>query len=103
MIITEEILALISKAPFIPIVTLSNKAEPHLIAVGGVKETRDDDTLVFGIYKMQKTQQNIKDNGFMQVVIATMEGGAKGYRLTGKASIDEQVVIFKADKADALM
>jgi len=39
----------------------------------------------------------------MQVVIASTQDGPKGYCLTGKPSIDGQVVIFKAEKADALL
>nr|WP_049752077.1 pyridoxamine 5'-phosphate oxidase family protein [Carboxydothermus hydrogenoformans] len=94
---------IIPKASIIPIVTVSRQGEPHLIVVGQVKEIREDDTLVFGIYKMKTTQQNIQDNGKMQVVIATREGGPKGYRLIGTATIEEQQVLFKAEKAEELL
>lgn len=103
MVITNEIQELIPQAPIVPIVTVSSQGEPHLITVGQVKEVREGDTLIFGIYKMQKTQQNIQDTGTMQVLIATREGGAKGYRLTGKACIEGQQVLFKAENAEALL
>ncbi len=103
MVITEEIKDVISKAPFVPLVTVSEKGEPHLIVVGKVAEIREGDVLAFGIYKMEVTQQNIKENGKMQVLIATMEGGPKGFRLIGRASIEDKLVLFKAEKAEALL
>ncbi|MDR3541567.1 MAG: pyridoxamine 5'-phosphate oxidase family protein [Desulfosporosinus sp.] len=103
MIITQEIKDTVAKAPFIPITTVSAQGEPHLIVVGKVAEIRDGDILGFGIYKMEITQQNIKDNGTMQVIIATMEGGPKGFRLTGKACLEEKLVLFKAEKVEMLL
>lgn len=103
MIITKEIQELIPNAPFVPIVTVSAKGEPHLITVGKVKEIREEDILVFGIFKMETTQQNIKDTGVMQVNIVSTEGGPKGYRLTGKACTEGQLVLFKAELAEALL
>lgn len=52
---------------------------------------------------MEVTQQNIKDNGKMQVIIATVEGGPKGFRLSGKACLEEKLVLFKAEKLEALL
>lgn len=103
MVITDEIKEIISKAPFIPITTVSSSGEPHMIVVGKVAEVRDGDILGFGIYKMEVTQQNIKDNEKMQVVIATMEGGPKGFRLEGQACIEEKLVLFKADNVQKLL
>ena len=103
MVLTEEIKDVASKAPFIPLVTVSAQGEPHLIVVGKVAEIREGDVLGFGIYKMEVTQQNIKNNGKMQVLIATMEGGPKGFRLEGTASIAEKLVLFKAEKAESLL
>ena len=103
MVLNEEIKDVISKAPFIPLVTVSAQGEPHLIVVGKVAETREGDVLCFGIHKMEVTQQNIKNNGKMQVLIATMEGGPKGFRLEGTASIVGKLVLFKAEKAEALL
>ncbi|MBO8169864.1 MAG: pyridoxamine 5'-phosphate oxidase family protein [Thermoanaerobacteraceae bacterium] len=103
MVITKKIQDLIQQAPIVPIVTVSSQGEPHLIVVGQVKEVREGDTLVFGIYKMQTTQRNIRETGEMQVVIASREGGPKGYRLTGKAWVEGQQVLFKAESAEALL
>lgn len=52
---------------------------------------------------MQTTQRNIRETGEMQVVIASREGGPKGYRLTGKAWVEGQQVLFKAESAEALL
>ncbi len=38
MVLTEDIKDVISKAPFVPLVTVSAKGEPHLIVVGKVAE-----------------------------------------------------------------
>jgi len=103
MVITNEIKALIPKAPFFPIVTVSAQKEPHLIVAGQVKEVRDGDVLAFGIYKMQTTQRNIQETGQMQVVIVTREGGPKGFRLLGNACVEGQLVLFRAEKAEALL
>ncbi|AVX19983.1 MULTISPECIES: pyridoxamine 5'-phosphate oxidase family protein [Carboxydocella] len=103
MVITKEIQELIPIAPIIPIVTVSSKGEPHLIVVGKVKEVRDSDILVFDIYKMQTTQQNILETGKMQVVIASREGTPRGYRITGKAQVEGKQVLFKAERAEPLL
>ncbi|MBV7272634.1 pyridoxamine 5'-phosphate oxidase family protein [Clostridium thailandense] len=102
MIITDEIKNVVTKSPFISITTMSPKGEPHMIVVGK-GEIVDEDMLSFGIYKMEKTQQNIKNNDIMQVVVATTEGGPKGFRLTGKACIRDSSVLFKADKAEPMI
>ncbi|MEN3005854.1 pyridoxamine 5'-phosphate oxidase family protein [Dehalobacterium formicoaceticum] len=102
MVFTDEIKDMVAKAPFITIVTVTIDGDPHAIVVGK-GEVKEKDILGFGIYKMEKTQQNIKSNGKMQVVLATMEGGPKGFRLTGKACIEDKQVLFKAEKAEALL
>ena len=102
MIITDEVRTVFTKSPFISIATISPEGEPHMIVVGK-GEVMDGDVLSFGIYKMEKTQQNIKNNDTMQVVAATTEGGPKGFRLTGKASIKDSSVLFKAEKAEAML
>lgn len=101
--LTSEIKEVLSKAPFIPLTTVSAQGEPHTIVVGKVAEIREDNILGFGIYKMEITQQNIKANGQMQVIIATTEDGPKGYRLTGKACIEDKLVLFKAEKIEVLL
>lgn len=103
MVITAEIKALAEQVVFVPITTVSEEGKPHLIVVGQVKEVRDGDILVFGVYKMEITQQNIAANGIMQVVLATKSDGPKGFRLSGKACIEGKEVLFKAEKAESLL
>ncbi|HVJ49715.1 pyridoxamine 5'-phosphate oxidase family protein [Desulfitobacterium sp.] len=103
MLITNDIKKVISEAPIVPIVTVSATGEPHLIVVGKVKEVKEDDILVFGIFKMEKTQQNIKETEVMQVALVSKTDGPKGYRLSGKACIEGQAVLFKAEKIEALI
>lgn len=103
MVITEEIKKMITEAPIVPIVTVSTQGEPHLIVVGQVKEIKENDVLAFGIYKMEKTQQNIQQTRLMQVAIASKTDGSKGFRLSGKASVEGKLVLFKAEKAEALL
>jgi uncharacterized protein len=103
MVITDEIKEVISKAPFIPITTVSISGEPHTILAGKVVEVREGDALVFGIYKMEVTQQNIKDTGKIQIILATMEGGPKGFRLEGKACTEEKLLLFKAEKVEKML
>lgn len=103
MIISQEIKELIGQVPLVPLATVSDNGEPHLIVVGNVKEVRENDTLAFGVYKMEKTQQNIKANGLMQVIIAVRDGGPKGYRLTGKATVDGSLVLFTAEQSEKLL
>jgi len=103
MVITEEIKKMITEAPFVPIVTASTQGEPHLIVVGQVKEIKENDVLAFGIYKMEKTQQNIQQTRLMQVAIVSKTDGPKGFRLSGKASVEGELVLFKAEKAEALL
>lgn len=103
MVITDEIKKLAKEAPIVPITTVSAQGEPHLIVVSQVKEVKDGDVLAFGIYKMERTQQNIKETGSMQVVLASKVDGPKGYRLIGKAFIEGKEVLFKVEKAEALL
>ena len=103
MVITTEVKTLIEQVPFVPITTVSGDGTPHLIVVGKVAEVRDDDVLAFSIYKMETTQKNITDNGVMQVILASTADGPKGYRLSGEACIEDNKVLFKAEKADSLM
>lgn len=101
--LTPEIKEVLSKAPFIPLTTVSPQGEPHTIVVGKVTELREDNILGFGIYKMEITQQNINANGQMQVIIAATADGPKGYRLTGKACIEGKLVLFKGEKVEELL
>lgn len=99
-VLTQEIKDVISKSAFVPITTISKEGQPHLIVVGKVKEIRGDDTLVFGVYKMVKTRQNLAETGIMQVAAVAEK---KGYRLSGKGRAEGDEVLFKVEKADVLL
>lgn len=100
MVLTPEIKEVITQSPFIPICTVSKDGQPHLIVVGKVKEIRSDDTLVFGVYKMVKTRENLAETGIMQAVAVV---GKKGYRFSGKGSPGEKEVILSVEKVDSLL
>lgn len=99
-VLTQEMKDVISQSPFIPITTISTGGQPHLIVVGRVKEIPSDDTLIFGVYKMLKTRQNLADTGVIQ---AAAVAGKKGYRFTGKGIVEGDRVIFTVEKAEALL
>ncbi|OIQ58527.1 pyridoxamine 5'-phosphate oxidase [Moorella thermoacetica] len=99
-ILTPEIKEVIAQSAFIPMTTLSANGQPHLIVVGKVKEVRGDDTLVFGVYKMEKTRQNLAATGVMQVAVVA---GKKGYRLSGKARAEGDEVLLTVESVDVLL
>lgn len=103
MKLPAEVKELIPKVPFVPITTVSREGEPHLIVVGAVKDVREDDVVVFEIYKMSITQNNLNKTGTMQVAIATKEGGPKGYRLEGKGCVEGKEVLMKVEKVEQLI
>lgn len=99
-VLTPEIKEVLGQAPFIPITTVSGEGKPHLIVVGKVKEIRGDNTLVFGVYKMENTRRNLAENNLMQVAAVS---GKKGYRLSGSARAEGSEVIFTVYSADHLL
>ncbi|HHW42401.1 pyridoxamine 5'-phosphate oxidase family protein [Desulfofundulus thermobenzoicus] len=99
-VLTPEIKKVIAESPFLALNTISKDGQPHLIVVGQAKDVREDDTLVFGVYKMVKTRQNLSETGLMQVAAVS---GKVGYRLTGKATARDDEVLFKVEKAEALL
>lgn len=99
-ILTPEIKETITKAPFLTLVSVSKAGEPHAIIVGKVKEIKSDNVLVFGIYKMKKTRENLSETGFLQVAAVA---GKSGYRLTGKANFTDSEVIVNIEKAESLL
>ena len=100
IVFTEDVKKVITESPFLALATISKAGQPHLIVVGKAKEIREDNCMVFGVYKMVKTQENITETGIMQVAASS---GKSGYRLTGKASIKESDLIFLVDKVEALL
>jgi len=99
-VLTPEIKEVVGQAPFVPITTVSGDGQPHLIVAGKVKEIRGDHTLVFGVYKMEKTRRNLAETGLMQVAAVS---GKKGYRLSGRARVEGEEVLLTVDKAESLL
>jgi predicted pyridoxine 5'-phosphate oxidase superfamily flavin-nucleotide-binding protein len=98
--LTPEISNIISKSAFIALVSVSNEGNPHLIVVGKVKEIRDENTLVFGVYKMDQTRKNISETGILQVAVVFNK---TGYRFIGKACVEEKEILFSIEKIEALL
>lgn len=101
MIISEEIKGVVESSAYISLITVNADGTPHPIAAG--KGEVDGETIVFGIYKMDITQNNLKSNDNAWVVAATMESGPKGYRLNGTAQVKEKQLIFSPVKAEELI
>ncbi|MCG8402737.1 MAG: pyridoxamine 5'-phosphate oxidase family protein [Firmicutes bacterium] len=99
-VLTPEIKEVVKQSAYVAITSLSGSGQPHLIVVGQVKDIPDDNTLVFGVYKMEKTRQNLAETGFMQVAVVS---GKKGYRFSGKARAEGDKVYFTVEKADILL
>ncbi|HBX23227.1 MAG TPA: pyridoxamine 5'-phosphate oxidase family protein [Desulfotomaculum sp.] len=99
-ILTPEIKDVIGQTAFVAITTLSGGGQPHLIIVGKVKDIPDDNTLIFGVYKMEKTSRNLAETGLMQAAVVS---GKKGYRLSGKARVEGDKVFFTVENADPLL
>jgi len=102
MIINEEVKSIIESSAFLTLVTLGADGTPHPIVAG--KGEVADDTVVFGIYKMETTQTNLAGNPNAWIVAAArIDGAPKGYRLTGTAKAKDKQLIFIPEKADALI
>ena len=102
MIITEEVKQVVQGTAFLSLVTINADGSPHPIIAG--KGEVIGDTVVFGIYKMEKTQANLLKNKNAWVVGATMtDGKPKGIRLIGTAEAQDKKLIFQVTKAENLI
>jgi predicted pyridoxine 5'-phosphate oxidase superfamily flavin-nucleotide-binding protein len=99
-VLTAPVRETVEKSPFLALTTLSGDGRPHTIAVAKVKEIRGSDTLVFGVYKMVRTRQNLAETGGLQVVAVN---GQAGYRLSGKATATAEEVTLTVDGVEALL
>lgn len=98
--ISSEIKDVILASPFLALVSLSRSGQPHLIVVGKVKEIRDATHLVFGVYKMEKTQENLAETGFLQVAAVSAQ---IGYRFSGRAVAQKDEIIFEVQQIAKLL
>lgn len=102
MIITEEIKGIIRGTAFLSLATVNADGTPHLIVAG--KGEAVGDTVVFGIYKMERTQANLRNNKNAWVVGAMLtDGQPKGVRLTGTAEVRDKQLILRVAKAENLL
>ncbi|MDR3076346.1 MAG: pyridoxamine 5'-phosphate oxidase family protein [Synergistaceae bacterium] len=101
MVITEGIKSVVEGSTFLSLVTIGADGLPHPIIAG--KGEVSGDTVVFGIYKMERTQKNLASNSKAWVTCATLDGGPKGYRLTGTAAASGKQVVFTAKTAEAML
>ncbi|QCT70571.1 MULTISPECIES: pyridoxamine 5'-phosphate oxidase family protein [Eubacterium] len=101
MKIQEDIKKVIEGSAFVVIDTVGENNLPHPIIAG--KGEVGDETITFGIYKMEVTQKNLLSNPKAWVLAATMDGGPKGYRLEGTAKAEDKQLIFTPEKAEELL
>jgi predicted pyridoxine 5'-phosphate oxidase superfamily flavin-nucleotide-binding protein len=87
-------------SPFVALASVSKEGEPHLIVVGKVKQITEASQLVFGVYKMEKTRENLVETGCLQVAVVS---GKTGYRFTGKAVAQNDELIFTIQDAATLL
>ena len=98
--LTPAVKEVILASPFITLLSVSNQGDPHLIVVGKVKQITEEGQLIFGIYKMEKTQANVLETGCLQAVAVS---GKQGYRFTGKAIVENGELIFSIQTITALL
>ena len=99
-VLTAGMKEVISSSPFIALASVSKAGEPHLIVVGKVKQISDDSHLVFGVYKMEKTKQNLAETGCLQVVAVSEK---VGYRFSGKAVVQNDEVVLAVQEVATLL
>lgn len=99
--INDEVKAVVEGSAFLSLITMNADGTPHPIVAGKGDVVGDD--IVFGIYKMEVTQKNLEKNANAWVIAATMDGGPKGYRLSGTAKANDKQLIFTPVKAEELI
>jgi len=102
MIITEEVKQIVEGTAFLTLVTVNADGTPHPIIAG--KGEVAGDTVIFGIYKMEKTRENILKNKNTWVVGAIIKDGKpKGIWLIGTAEVKDKKLVFTTVKTEALI
>lgn len=91
MKMSEEVKALLQKAPFIPLVSRGDDG-PHLIVVGKGFVV-DDETIAFFGWRQGKTSGNIRSNGAIQIALVSEQKNS-GYRLSGTGHIETEGKIY---------
>ena len=101
MVINDEAKKVIENSAFLTLITLDAEGSPHPIIAGKGEVAGDD--VVFGIYKMEKTRQNLLKNNMAWILGALKEKPPKGFRLQGTARAEGKQLIFTPLKAEALI
>ena len=101
MVITDDVKSVLEGSSFLSLVTVGADGDPHPIIAG--KGEVSGDKVVFGIYKMERTRSNLASNSKAWVTGATLDGGPKGYRLSGTAEPSGKQVVFTARSAEAML
>ena len=102
MVITDEMKQIVQGTAFLSLVTVNADGTPHPIVTG--KAEAAGGTLIFGIFKMEKTQENLLKNNNAWVVCATItDRKPKGIRFTGTAETKDKKLVFTAAKAENLI
>ncbi len=101
MKLSDETKAVLQDAPYLTLITSDKNGTPHPIIVGG-KELMDEN-IVIGIYKMEKTQENLLENSKAWILAASVNNGPKGFRLCGTASVSGKKMIFVPDTVEAMI
>lgn len=101
MIITDGVKQVVPKTAFLSFITINNDGSPHPIAAKGEIV---EETVVFSIYKMEKTRGNLLKNSDAWIIAAIIsDGNPVGYRLTGTAEAKDKQVVFTATKIEELI
>jgi hypothetical protein len=101
MVLTDEVRRVIEKTAFLSLVTMGEDGLPHPIIAG--KGEISGDTIVFGIYKMERTQKNLARDGRAWVTGATLDGEPRGCRLCGSAAAEDRRLVFTPERAEKLI
>ncbi|MDR2487751.1 MAG: pyridoxamine 5'-phosphate oxidase family protein [Clostridiales Family XIII bacterium] len=101
MKINDDMKKVLEGTAFLSLVTVGADGTPHPIIAGEGKVV--DDTIVFGIYKMEVTQKNLAADSRAWVVGATMDGGPHGYRFAGTAKATDKQLVFTPASSDVLI
>jgi predicted pyridoxine 5'-phosphate oxidase superfamily flavin-nucleotide-binding protein len=102
MIITDGVKEVVGGTAFLSLITINADGTPHPIVAG--KGEIAGENIIFGIYKMEKTQANLLKNKNAWVIGATtINGNPKGYRLTGAAETKDKQLVFTVTKIEELI
>jgi hypothetical protein len=102
MVLDDDVRRVVEGTAFLSLVTVGEDGLPHPIIAG--KGEVSGETIVFGIYKMERTQKNLARDKRAWVCGATMNGGEpRGYRIGGTAAAEGGRLVFTPECAEKLI